>query len=87
MASFRQFPLIALIFGFILVSSFVNAARITDGSLPHWDCAPLVDEPCLHDEGCAMTCYQQKFGYAPGRCVGPKDPSGFGHCCCVNPPN
>ncbi|MCL7044429.1 hypothetical protein MKW94_022718 [Papaver nudicaule] len=83
----KQFFLIALIFGFVLVSSFANAARVTRAHdpLPPGLSCHKTDYICGGpDADCAFPCYQY-YHYSPGRCeaASPSDPTGTRYCCCV----
>ncbi|RZC64038.1 hypothetical protein C5167_025810 [Papaver somniferum] len=85
MASLKQFSIIALIFGFILVSSFANAARTIDGVLvpqEDGDCHYL--GPCRNRAGCSAQCRKQFYGEG-GICM--PDSTGGSlalRCCCIN---
>ncbi|KAI3986316.1 hypothetical protein MKX01_002161 [Papaver californicum] len=86
MASLKQFSLIALILGFILVSSFANAARTTDEVIPEGggSCDILVDThiECTHSEECTDQCERQGY-HKGGFCLSMDyDLDGTHICCC-----
>ncbi|KAI3986317.1 hypothetical protein MKX01_002162 [Papaver californicum] len=88
MTSLKQFSLVALIFGFILVSSFTNAARTIEAVMPQegGSCHPMLDIPttCTHNEECTDQCEKQNF-HKGGFCLpNPFDPLGPFRCCCYN---
>ncbi|KAI3868244.1 hypothetical protein MKX03_000155 [Papaver bracteatum] len=88
MASRKQFSfIIALIFGFILASSFANAARTIDALVPQddWSCQFLSDVPsCTNDKECADQCERHKFHKGGSCLVIPFVPDQTSHCCCYN---
>ncbi|MCL7043550.1 hypothetical protein MKW94_000650 [Papaver nudicaule] len=74
---------IALISGFMLISSFVNAGRAFDRVLPRDytdDCNFL--SVCKDGSDCTSQCEQQNF-HDGGRCIDdPNVPQGL-YCCCI----
>ncbi|KAI3868180.1 hypothetical protein MKW92_017013 [Papaver armeniacum] len=89
MTSLRQFSVthivIVLIFGFILVSSCVTAARVMDiGGI---DCHLLDNQQCGNKKDCASQCEQAGYTAGSGICI--PDPSTGIHkpivnrCCCL----
>ncbi|RZC86970.1 hypothetical protein C5167_030321 [Papaver somniferum] len=88
MASFKQFfslthLLITLIFGFMLVSSFVDAGRAFGGVAPQDytdDCYFL--RSCKDGSDCNSQCERKSF-YQGARCIDdPKVPHRH-RCCCL----
>ncbi|KAI3991939.1 hypothetical protein MKX01_012884 [Papaver californicum] len=86
MACLKHFSLthvvIALIFCFVLVSSFTNAGRTIDGVVPQDRvfCHMLTDV-CNGSDDCTSKCEQ--FSFHEALCTpSPEDPLGDKHCCC-----
>ncbi|KAI3843781.1 hypothetical protein MKX03_017978 [Papaver bracteatum] len=89
MASLKWFSLthvvIALIFGFILISSLADAGRTIDGVVPQ-DRVPNINcrilrDVCNQSKECTSQCKYQSFN--DGTCIPYRlDPLGNKHCCC-----
>ncbi|MCL7048611.1 hypothetical protein MKW94_023364 [Papaver nudicaule] len=82
MASFKKFSaayvIVALIFGFVLVSSSVTAARVMGDGYCHYT------GPCMNKQDCYSTCNTKH--HTGGICI--PDPRGGSQprhnvCCCL----
>ncbi|KAI3872989.1 hypothetical protein MKW92_025138 [Papaver armeniacum] len=79
MASLKKFSLIVFI-GFILVSTFASAGRVTNDVSPPHDCH-LLNLKCKDTQECVAPCRAQYS--APGSCfLLPPSLGGLRHCCC-----
>ncbi|MCL7047021.1 hypothetical protein MKW94_018268 [Papaver nudicaule] len=89
MVSFKQFSLtyliIVIIFGFMLVSSFVNASRALDGDgvVPrdYTDDCKFVGA-CKDGSDCTSQCEHQNF-HDGGRCIDDPRVHRRLRCCCI----
>ncbi|KAI3902397.1 hypothetical protein MKW92_049591 [Papaver armeniacum] len=88
MTSLKQFSFSALIFSFILASSFADAARTINAVVPQgdWSCQFLSDVPtsCTNNKECADQCERHKFHKGGSCLVIPFVPDQTPHCCCYN---